>query len=116
LRYCCRSGFSYCGDTYYCSLKPAYYRACDGIIIAGGVLIGCGLLFAFGVFIMFCNFRTKLRNAGGYYAFYNPIIPSVPAFGQPNIQYYQNYPQGAQNYNQNVSPVNQAPVRNLERN
>lgn len=59
---------------------------------------------------MFCNFRNKLRNAGGYYAFHNPIIATVPVFGQPNIQYYQNYAQGAQNANP-VIYSDRAPVR-----
>ena len=103
-------------------MKPSYYRACDVLIITGGALIGCGVLFGFFVLIMFCNFRNKLRNAGGYYAFHNPIVPSLPVFGQPNIQYYQNYPQGVQNMNQNANPVNpviysdRAPVRPQERN
>ncbi len=68
---------------------------------------------------MFCNFRNKLKRGGGYYVFHNPIVPVVPVFGQPNIQYYQNYPQGVQNNNQVVSPViysDRVPVRPQERN
>jgi hypothetical protein len=61
--------------------KPMLYRACDGVIIAGGSLIGVGLFLAIFVFVMFCNYRSKARN-GAYLGMGFPpqIQPVQPIF------------------------------------
>lgn len=73
--YCCQNGYSSCGG-YYCIEKPLRYSACAGVIIAGGSLTGVGFFLAIFVFIMFCNFRGKIRN-GAYLGMAQPIQPNA---------------------------------------
>lgn len=90
--YCCQSGYGSCGS-YYCIEKPLLYRACDWVIITGGSMMGVGFFLAIFVFIMFCNFRGKIKN--GAYLGMPQLIQPYP---------YQAY-QGAYNPNYAPSPV-----------
>lgn len=92
LRYCCSSGYSYCGSSNYCGVKPMSYGACDAVIITGGSFLGVGMLIAIFVFVMFYNFRSQVKN-GGYIngqfppqpqGVYNPVPQPYYPSNQPN--------------------------------
>jgi ABC-type lipoprotein release transport system permease subunit len=84
--YCC-SSYQYCGDYRYCWPRPIY--PCIGWMIAGSTLIALGFLFAIVVFIMFCNFRNRIKNGTAYLN-----MPSCPVYPSPIIVYSnQNLPQ-----------------------
>lgn len=101
--YCCYSGAtSYCGNWNYCWYKPR--QACIGWMIAGSTLMGLGFLLAIFVFVMFCNFRSKIRNGTGYLN-----VPGNQVFNgyQPPVVIYSNQNQYPQ-YQQYVPPQQQA--------
>jgi hypothetical protein len=127
VKYCCPSGYTYCGSGY-CATKPLLYRACDAVIITGGSIMGVGFFLAIFVFVMFCNFRSKIKNAGylgvqflppqgvynpGQLAFnqpaqaYNPpvIIYSDQSYQQPQPQ-QQQQPQGQAGYSAPFQKIN----------
>lgn len=87
--YCCQSGYSYCGSSY-CVTKPLYpwYRPCAGVMITGSSLIGLGGLLAIFVFVMFCNFRSKIKR-GVYNHMVCPQYQGLnqPLYGNPVIVY-----------------------------
>lgn len=60
--FCCGYGFSSCGNNSYCRIKPSYYTACDGVIIAAWSLLGTGLFLAIFVFVLFCKYRQQVKE------------------------------------------------------
>lgn len=102
--YCCYSGATYCGNWNSCWYKPM--RPCTGWMVAGSTLMTFGFLLAIFVFVMFCNFRSKIRNGTGYLN-----VPGNQVFNayQPPVVIYsnQNQPQLYPQYQQYVPPPQQ---------
>jgi hypothetical protein len=117
--YCCRSGWSYCGD-YYCTTKPD--QICWGVLIALWVCAGVGFFFAIALIIVSVRLKRRIRNGllygGGNFVQvqpygYNPGYQQQPIYyAQPQAPYQQpNYAQ-PQNYAQPgyYQPPYQQPV------
>jgi len=106
IAYCCSFSSTYCGNSSYCQMKPT--SVCFGWMIAGSSLMGLGGLLAIFVFIMFCNFRSKLRNGTAYLKM--PPANQYPIYQQPIIIYSdQNQLQGQYpQYQQYVQQPQQA--------
>jgi hypothetical protein len=68
--YCCRSGWSYCGDYNYCNTKPD--EICWGVLIALWVCAGLSFILGVAVIILACNFRRRARNP-----LFNPALNYV---------------------------------------
>lgn len=86
MAYCCQSGYGYCGSSY-CMPKPFYYRPCVWMIIAGGSMMGVGFFLSIFVFVMFCNFRNKVRR--GEYVGMPYLQPIYIHYPVPNGQVSQ---------------------------
>ena len=80
--FCCYNASPYCGS-YNCYLKPT--GICLGWMIAGNSFFCLGGLMAIFVFIMFCNFRSKLRNGTAYLKM--PPVHQYPVYQPPIIVY-----------------------------
>ncbi len=109
--YCCYQSATYCGNWNYCWYKPT--QPCLGWMIAGSTLICSGFLMGIFVFVMFCNYRAKIRNGTGYLKMppqqvFNPYQPQVIIYSdqnQPNL--YPQYQQYAPAQQQYVPPQQQ---------
>jgi hypothetical protein len=102
--YCCPSSSSYCSYSY-CYEKPYTYSACIGLLIAGSSLLALGGLLAIFVFVMFCNFRSKIRNggyipAGGYGQIAGYPQPPIVIYSDQRQQQQPYYPQQQQQQQQ----------------
>ena len=59
--YCCKSDYSYCGQSGKCYYQDYYYATNWGVYIASYVCSGLALCLCFVVTIMFCNFKRRSR-------------------------------------------------------
>jgi hypothetical protein len=94
-------------------------------MIAGSTMMAFGGLLAIFVFIMFCNYRGKIKNGTGYLRMPQQTYP--PAYQQPIVIYsdqnqanqypqYQQYVQQPQAYVQQPQQQNVANQINLSEN
>lgn len=81
-QYCCNGNYSSyrCGDLSYC--WPLFNNPCIGWLIAGSALLVAGGLFAFSTFVMFCNFKNRIKNGTGYLN-----MPVQPYYQHPVVNF-----------------------------
>ena len=99
--YCCRSGYSYCGDYYNCYVKPYEGDICWGFL--WGIWIGCGIMIFMAIGIIVIALQLRRRNQQAFYnqnMYYNQPPPVIV---HPQNQ---NYPNGPINYQNNQNNGN----------